>query len=238
MTLNAPRTPGTTERLHSAFGDWTPRAVVFDCDGLLLDTETVWNDTQNTVLARHGATLTAEQDAAIIGSTLEQSSAVLAEATGVPYEDMLEEVRADFLIALAEDLEVLPGAAEVLAAAAARVPLACASNSWHSALVDKLTRTDLIHRFENLQSSDTVAEGKPAPDMYLAAVEALGVDPADALAVEDSPAGAHAARDAGLRLIVVPTEGQEPPPADLSLGTLDDPELLAWIATWGSRRAT
>ena len=90
----------------------------------------------------------------------------------------------------------------------------------------------LREHFAVLQASDTVERPKPAPDMYAAAARALGADPARTLAFEDSGTGAQAARDAGMRLIVVPADGRDAPQADLALTTLTDPDLLAWIDTW------
>ena len=129
-------------------------------------------------------------------------------------------------------MRTLPGAAEVLRAAAARVPLGCASNSWLEALDHKLVAGGLREHFTVLEASDTVENPKPAPDMYAAAARALGQRPEDCLALEDSGTGARAARDAGLRLIAIPAPGHLVPPEDLALTSLTDPELAAWIATW------
>lgn len=166
-----PADPTAPESVRAAFGDWTPQAVVFDCDGLLLDTERVWMRAQDAVVARIGAVLTPEDDELLHGSTIE-------------------------------------AAAEVLAAGG------------------------LLEHFTVLEASDTVDRPKPAPDMYAAAARALGVAPEDTLALEDSGTGAQAARDAGLRLIAVPTHLGSVPEADLVLGSLEDPALAAWIATW------
>lgn len=213
------------------FGDWTPRGVVFDCDGILLDTESVWQGTQARMLQEFGGSFGPEQEAAAHGSTVEVAAALIAEASGAPYERVLARTCESFEQDIGNDVRRKPGAREVVEAAAARVPIACASNSWHALLVSKLTAAGLIGHFTHLEGADTVERGKPYPDMYLSASAAIGAAPRDALAIEDSPTGARAARDAGLRLLTVPESGPAPP-CDLSLTTLADPALLAWISTW------
>ncbi|MBK0331983.1 HAD family phosphatase [Brachybacterium sp. MASK1Z-5] len=225
--------PGTSgDRFREAFGDWTPRAVVFDCDGMLLDTETAWSHrTQPAILARYGVDPAAAEGALPLGLTVEDASRVIADLADAPYEEVLHATRERFRSDVAGDLDVLPGVHEVLAATSSRVPIACASNSWHEMLEDKLGRAGLRDYFRVLESADTVERGKPFPDMYEAGARALGAQPAQALAFEDSHTGARAARSAGLRLITIPQDG-EAPPADLSLRTLADPGLLSWIESW------
>lgn len=220
--------------IRTAFGAWIPRAVVFDCDGLLLDTESVWEQTQQTVIARRRADITRAAREELHGSTLERAAEIIAaRSPGAPADAA---VRADLHDVFDENLALgirpMPGAAAVVAAAASKVPIACASNAWLAALEHKLTTAGLRAHFTLLEASDTVAHPKPAPDMYAQAARRLGVDPAVALAFEDSGTGAKAALSAGLRLIAVPDPSAQIPSADLTLTTLDDPALLEWIATW------
>lgn len=217
---------------HEAFGDWTPKAVVFDCDGLLLDTEVVWQRAQDSVVAAHGAVLRAEDDAALHGSTIEDAAVILSERSGSPVQQLLPDLHAAFDRELGDGIRLMPGARQIVELTGARVPLGCASNSWLAALEHKLTVSGLRDHLPVLAASDTVASPKPAPDMYAAAARALGVDPRDTLAFEDSGTGARAARDAGLALIAIPTPGAPVPSADLVLGSLLEPGLSAWIATW------
>jgi HAD superfamily hydrolase (TIGR01509 family) len=219
-------------RFAEAFGDWTPRAVVFDCDGLLLDTESVWQRAQDRVVAAHGARLAPEDDAVLHGSTIEIAAELIAARAGREEQIVLADLHREFERELDGGVRTLPGAAEVLTAAAARVRLGCASNSWLESLDHKLTVGGLREHFTVLEASDTVERPKPAPDMYAQAARALGERPEDCLALEDSGTGARAARDAGLRLIAVPAPGHPVPPADLALTSLTDPDLAAWIATW------
>lgn len=219
-------------RFAEAFGDWTPAAVVFDCDGLLLDTESVWQRAEDRVVSAHGARLQDGDDAVLHGSTIEIAADLIARRSGHPVQDVLEDLHREFERGLAGGIRTFPGAAEILRLAGAKVPLGCASNSWLASLESKLTLGGLREHFTVLEASDTVERPKPAPDMYAAAARALGAAPEQVLALEDSGTGARSARDAGLRLIAVPTVGYEAPPADLVVASLTDPDLAAWIATW------
>ena len=222
----------TTDRFREAFGDWTPQAVVFDCDGLLLDTESIWSRAQDVVVSEVGARLTAEDDENLHGSTIETAAQIIAERSGAAESRVLARLHEAFDQEISAGIRTMPGAEAVVRAAAARVPVGCASNSWLAALEGKLTAGGIREHFTVLEASDTVENPKPAPDMYAAAARALGASPQHALAFEDSGTGARAARDAGLRLIVVPAPGVDAPAADLALTTLDDPALLEWIAGW------
>lgn len=225
-----------TDRFRAAFGDWTPRAVVFDCDGLLLDTESVWELTQSRMLARYGVPEDHPALDARIGSTLEEAAAAIARAAGREETLVLEQTREQFVADLSGEIRVMPGARAVLEAAASRVRIACASNSWLAALEDKLERAGLLELFSVLEASDTVERPKPFPDMYVAAAEALGASPQRTLAFEDSPTGGRAALDGGLRLIAVPPAGTGITGADLHLDGLEDPRLLEWIGSWPEHR--
>ncbi|NMA77980.1 MAG: HAD family phosphatase [Actinomycetales bacterium] len=223
---------GIPASFAEAFGEWTPRAVVFDCDGLLLDTESVWQRTEDRVVAAHGAQLR-EGDAAVLhGATIEIAAELIARRSGHDEQEILADLHRVFDAELGTGMRTMPGAAEILSLAGERVPLGCASNSWLESLEDKLTRGGMREHFTVLEASDTVARPKPAPDMYAAAARALGAEPSEVLAFEDSGTGAQSAREAGLRLIAVPTAGFTAPPADLALSSLTDPELADWITTW------
>lgn len=227
-----PADPVGLERFHAAFGDWTPKAVVFDCDGLLLDTEVVWQRAQDAIVAAHGARLREEDDAVLHGSTIEDAAEIIATRSDSTTAQLLSDLHTAFDREMSGGIRRMPGALEIIELTAARVPLGCASNSWLASLEDKLAVGGLREHLEVLEASDTVERPKPAPDMYTAAARALGHDAADTLAFEDSGTGARAAREAGLPLIAVPTPGAPVPAAELVLDSLQDPGLAAWIATW------
>lgn len=232
MSAATPSRRAAPSRFLEAFGDWTPRAVVFDCDGLLLDTETVWQRAQDTVVAAHGIVLLPSDDIELHGSTLEVAAEILASRADQDEQVIIDDLRREFDRELGTGIRLMPGAEEIVRLAGSKVPLGCASNSWLESLDQKLMLGGLREHFRVLEASDTVEHPKPAPDMYAAAARALGVDPTEALALEDSETGARAARDAGLRLLAVPAPGHPAPSADLALSDLTDPDLLAWIDTW------
>ncbi|MDO5645175.1 MAG: HAD family phosphatase [Dermabacter sp.] len=216
----------------AAVRGFRPAGVVFDCDGLILDTESLWEDTQQAILAAYGARVTPAQEEALMGTTLEQSVAILAEATGQPYDRLLAESREDFTRRLEGPVRFMPGAKAFVELVASKVPIAVASNSWHTALVGKLTRAGIIDLFANVQSADTVEHAKPAPDMYARAAEQMGFEPRQCLAFEDSPVGARAAVAAGLTLIGVPSTPVPIPVASATVDSLEDPGLIAWVSSW------
>ena len=222
----------TPARFAEAFGDWTPSAVVFDCDGLLLDTESVWQRAEDSVVAEHGAVLQEGDQHVLHGSTIEVAAELIARRSGHSEAEVLASLHREFDSELATGIRTMPGAAEILQLAGAKVPLGCASNSWLESLDSKLTLGGMREHITVLEASDTVERPKPAPDMYAAAARALGAAPSRTLAFEDSGTGARSAQDAGLRLIAVPAGGHDAPPADLVVPSLTDPDLRAWIATW------
>src|SRR5690606_32625475 len=107
-------------RFTDAFGDWTPRAVVFDCDGLLLDTESVWQETEDKVVAARGAILQDGDADVLHGSTIEVAAELIAQRSGHSLEDVLADLHREFDAALATGIRTLPGAADILTLAAAR----------------------------------------------------------------------------------------------------------------------
>ncbi|MCG7443579.1 HAD family phosphatase [Dermabacter vaginalis] len=213
-----------------------PEAIVTDCDGLLLDTEALWTETQLKVLYDAGVSPTEEDLGALMGTTLEQTADILGEMTGQDPAHVRQLVTDDFQSRLGSSVPVMPGAREFLELASTKVPIAVASNSWHEILEKKLTGAGLLEYFESLQSASTVENPKPAPDMYEAGAKALGCEPSRCLAFEDSPIGARAAKAAGMTLIGIPSTGQPIDVADVTLSSLSDPDLLAWVKSWPNRK--
>ena len=213
---------------------WRPAAVVFDCDGLLMDTEPCWTAGETELFARRGLPFGAEQKAFLIGKSLTAAAAGLADLLGEPGAgaDIAAELLELVAAAVGASAAAMPGARAVVDAAAAAVPVAVASNSRRSLLDAALARGGFTGTFAVSIAADEVGRPKPAPDMYLRACELLGAAPADTLAFEDSMTGLWSARAAGLPVVGVPTLRDGEFPADLVVDSLQDAALLAWISGW------
>ncbi|MGQ4506107.1 HAD family hydrolase [Dermabacteraceae bacterium P13103] len=218
--------------IRETFAGFTPGAALLDCDGLLVNTEQIWHESQDKLLARYGGQIDAPTRAGLVGKAPELVLPVLAAATGLDPQRCQEELIAQHVADVRANLALLPGAAETVRALAARVPVAVVSNSPREFLLGKLEKTGLHEYVTATVGLEDVAAGKPAPDMYLRGAELLGVAPEKAIAFEDSETGACAARTAGVRLIAVPSVPGQCPQADHTLESLADKELHEWIAEW------
>ncbi|RSN49137.1 HAD family phosphatase [Amycolatopsis sp. WAC 04197] len=223
--------------MKGLFGGRNPRAVVFDCDGLLMDTEPCWSVAETELFARRGLPFGADEKALVIGKSLPAAADAMAEAFGEP--DAGAEI-ADELLRLVTEVvtakaEAMPGARELVELTAAAVPVAVASNSPRALLDAALARGGLAAMFPVKLAADEVTAPKPDPEMYLTACALLDVEPADALAFEDSMTGLRSARAAGVPVIGVPTLKHQDFPADVVIGSLRDEELLSWVRGWPRR---
>jgi HAD superfamily hydrolase (TIGR01509 family) len=210
----------------------TVAAVVFDCDGLLVDTESRWTIAETAVFAEHGFPFGPDEKAMLIGRSVEEAAPELAEHFGRPGEgdaiaaDLLERVHRE----VERSAEALPGALELVRACAARVPVIVASNSPHS-LVDLALRPSGLGELLPLRvTAQDVERPKPAPDLFLEACRRLGAEPAASVAFEDSGTGTRAARAAGLYVVGVPSLPGAELECDWQVASLADPELVAWAA--------
>jgi len=205
------------------------RAVIFDLDGLLLDSESAWDGGRRALVAEHGLPWPDGATEAMLGMSSPEWSRYVQEELRVPLDppEISARVVAHVLATYAERLPLLPGAEDAVARIAARWPLALASSS-NKEVIDRVMATSGWDRvFRTWVSSEEVDRGKPAPDVFLEAARRIGVDPAEAAGLEDSHNGILAARAAGLRVIAIPNH--EFPPgddalaaADLVLESLDD----------------
>lgn len=208
------------------------KALILDFDGLILDTETTDFESWNAVYREHGVRLPREEWVRAIGSDGKAFDPVarLTAMTGRPLEAAaLREARRRVRDGMLERLEPLPGVVAWIESALGRgMQLAIASSSPLSWVEGHLERAGLRRHFAELVTSEQVPRVKPDPALYLRALAILGVAPAEALAVEDSPHGVAAARAANLRCIAVPgpmTRGCDFRQADLKLDSLAERSL-------------
>jgi HAD superfamily hydrolase (TIGR01509 family) len=207
-------------------------AIVFDNDGLLLDTEHAWTRAEVELFARHGATFTEDHKRELIGTSAGESALKVERMLDRPGEGgaLMEELHELVMAELEAGVPPRPGALELVAAArAAGKPIGLASNSRREFVERALAASALSNgHFDVVVSADDVSAPKPAPDIYLAACAALRAAPERSAALEDSPTGVAAARAAGMYVIAVPyfpdtvIEG-----ASLAARSLADPEVAA-----------
>ncbi|HTE66174.1 MAG TPA: HAD family phosphatase [Candidatus Binatia bacterium] len=183
------------------------RAVVFDMDGLLLDTEVLWQRAEAELFRRHGAEYTIADALAVMGTSFDVTARYFAERLGEPAErgaQLVDELRVLMLAELRREVAARPGAVELVERLRNRVPLALASNSSRNLVDAALLTASLTDAFDAIVTADDVQHPKPAPDLYLLACERLGVKPGEALALEDAAPGIAAAKAAGLTCFAVP----------------------------------
>jgi beta-phosphoglucomutase-like phosphatase (HAD superfamily) len=212
--------------------DWTPAAIIFDCDGTLLDTERHWERAREEVLRDHGVTLGADFADLTRGRHYTECGRLMAEAAGLPAraEEFTEQLLEAFRRLVVAEPRPAAGAGELLEKIGGGLPLAVASNCPREIVEAGLEHAGFLHWFAHIVVPDGDIRPKPYPDVYLTASHLCGVPPARALAVEDSSCGILSASQAGLRIISV---GPRPLPlADEWHVNLADPSLLTWIATF------
>ena len=197
-------------------------AVVFDLDGVLLDSEQLWTDAKRELVAEHGGRWSEEAEHAMLGMSSPEWTRLLRDGLGVPLEP--DEISAEVvrrIEALYEKrLPVLPGADAAVRRFAARWPLGMASSSNREIIDLTLSQAGWDEFFTTTVSSEEVARGKPAPDVYLEATRRLNAAPERCGAVEDSSAGIRAADAAGLRVIAIPNPGYPPDDESLALAAV------------------
>ena len=193
--------------------------LLFDMDGLLIDTEPVWAVVRERIAREHGGAWPADAQTQMMGMSTPEWTQWMHDALGVRLSP--SEIRDAVLDLLEcyyrEAVPLMAGAAEAVARMASRWPLAVASSSPRRLLELVLSETGLDRHIYVIVSSEEVARGKPAPDVWLEAARRLEVDPEAAVAVEDSTAGIRSAHAAGLAVIVVPDPKFPPAPDALNL---------------------
>ena len=202
-------------------------AVVFDLDGVIVDSEQVWDDVREAYTREQGGTYTDTAARDMMGMSSVEWSRYMADVLGVPGtpEEINAAVVQRMLVRYGNDPPLIPGAVDAVRRIAARWPLGIASSS-NPELIDVVVRASgLADVIEVAVSSQEVPRGKPAPDVYLEAARRLGADPARCGAVEDSHNGIRSAKSAGMRVVAVPNPHFPPDAesvalADVVLGSI------------------
>jgi HAD superfamily hydrolase (TIGR01509 family) len=196
-------------------------AVVFDLDGVLIQSEEVWDAVREAYVRERGGRYDADVQRAMMGMSSVEWSRYLHETAGVPDDPgaINDEVVARMLESYRGHLPLIDGAVDAVRRLAGSYPLGLASSSNRPLIDAVLDVSGLAPYFRATVSSEEVARGKPAPDVYLEAARRLGVDPTLSAAVEDSHGGIRSAKAAGMRVIAIPNPSY--PPDDEALAQAD-----------------
>ncbi len=193
-------------------------AVVFDLDGVLIDSEQVWDDVREQLARERGGRWHERAQADMMGMSSPEWSRYMHETIGVP--DSPEEINAEvvrrMLERYADGPPWLPGALDAVRRIAARWPLGLASSSNRELIDAVLAAGGIADLFAATVSSEEVPHGKPAPDVYLEAARRLGVEPTHCAAVEDSLNGIRSAHASGMRVVAIPNPHFPPGPEILA----------------------
>jgi HAD superfamily hydrolase (TIGR01509 family) len=205
------------------------RAVIFDLDGVLVDSETAWDEARRELVQSSGGTWRPEATRAMMGMSSVEWSRYLRDELGVPMapDEISAAVVARLEARYREHLPLFPGAVEAVGRLAGRWRLGLASSANRPIIDLVLRESGLAERFAATVSSEEVPRGKPAPDVYLEAARRLGVDPAACAAVEDSSNGLRAAAAAGMRVIAIPNQAFPPDADALALADAVLPSIAA-----------
>ena len=202
-------------------------AVVFDMDGVIVDSEQVWDEVRERYARETGGTYTETATRDMMGMSSHEWSRYMAQTLGVPGtpEEINAAVVERMLARYGEAPPLIPGAVDAVRRLAAKWPLAIASSSNPELIRVVLDAAGLREIFSVAVSSQEVARGKPAPDVYLEAAARLAVDAHRCAAVEDSHNGIRSARAAGMRVLAVPNphfppDGEAIAQADVVLGSV------------------
>ena len=207
-----------------------PAAVIFDNDGLTLDTEHTWTRAETALYARYGTEFTLDHKREMLGTSGVKSALAMERHLGQPGRGRELHIELRELVHSELDgtgVEPMPGVRELLGALRARgVPVGLATNSGREFATRALRSAGLLDSFDAVVSAENVEYPKPAPDVYLEAAARLGADPAACVALEDSETGVAAARAAGMTVVGVPSfPGIDLSAADVVAPSLPDPRV-------------
>ena len=194
-------------------------AVIFDMDGVLVDTEQVWDEVREQLVADWGGRYSAAAQRAMMGMSSGEWSRYMHNELGLPQtpEEINDEVVLRMLGRYRVELPLVDGAVEAVRVLARAFPLAVASSSNRPLIDAVLDAAGIADCFAATVSSEEVVRGKPSPDVYLEAARRLGVEPGRCAAVEDSANGIRAAVAAGMRVVAYPNRHYPPETEALAL---------------------
>jgi HAD superfamily hydrolase (TIGR01509 family) len=210
---------------------YVPEAVLFDQDGVLVDSEGAWDAARRAIVAENGGSWKDEATRAMMGMSAPEWSRYVRDELGVELspEEISDRVVARLLAGYSNELPLLPGAVEAVGRMAQWRPVGLASSANREVIDAVLAASGLAGVFGATVSGEEVARGKPAPDIYVEAARRLGVDPGRCAAVEDSTNGLRSAAAAGMLVVALPN--REFPPAadalDLAAVVLDSLDELS-----------
>jgi HAD superfamily hydrolase (TIGR01509 family) len=203
------------------------RAVIFDMDGLLVDSEVYWEEARRAYCAEQGCTWRPEDELTVKGNNSREWAEAIQQRCAWKRDPqaIIDAVTVQMEDQYRRHLPLLPGATETVRDLARQYPLAIASSSPPALIEFAMSEAGILDRFGEIVSADHVGRGKPAPDVFLVAAERLGIAPNSCAVFEDSSAGILAARAANMFVIAVPNPHYPPheealQAADLALGSL------------------
>ncbi len=194
-------------------------AVIFDMDGVIMDSEEYWWEERSALARQYGSDWTADDQRHTMGTSTHEWALYMKQRMGL---DLSPQEIGDLMVArvsarVAAHLPVLPGAVEAARIAGSAYPVALASGSATPIIEGVMRVTGLDQVFQVIVGGDSVTHGKPDPEIYLLAADQLGVDPALCLGIEDSANGLRALKAAGMYAIAVPSHNFPPPDDVLAL---------------------
>jgi HAD superfamily hydrolase (TIGR01509 family) len=194
-------------------------AVIFDLDGVILDSEELWDEVREGLARERGGRWGEQAQADMMGMSSTEWSRYMHDVVGLPDppEKISREVVHRMLERYSERLPLIDGAVEAVQRTAASWPLGLASSSNRELIDRALEVSALAPSFHVTVSSEEVERGKPAPDVYLEAARRLGVEPTRAAAIEDSASGTRSAHAAGMVVVAIPNRAFPPPDDVLAL---------------------
>ncbi|PRX63151.1 HAD superfamily hydrolase (TIGR01509 family) [Nonomuraea fuscirosea] len=193
-------------------------ACVFDLDGVLVDSEPVWEEVRRAFVADHGGAWQPDTQSRLMGMSTPEWAAYLHElGVDLPPEEIARGVVDQMAARYRDEVPLMPGAVEAVRRLSERTTLGLASSSPRRLIDVVLDAAGLTESFAATVSTEEVPRGKPAPDGYLEAARRIGADPGGCVAVEDSSNGLRSAYAAGMRVIAVPHPRYPPAPDALAL---------------------